>query len=76
MTRRKRVRVADTCIVQILIKGAKTHDLWERGQRAVETARRLDPNKGNGQTQENMDCSEACNHRPGLACQKPGIGYR
>ena len=46
--------LADTCIVQILMKGARTHDLWERAQRAVETARRLDPNLGDAHTAQGM----------------------
>ena len=46
--------LADTCIVQILMKGAKTHDLWERAQRAVETALRLDPNLGDAHTAQGM----------------------
>jgi len=46
--------LADTCIVQILMKGARTHDLWERAQRAVETALRLDPNLGDAHTAQGM----------------------
>jgi TolB-like protein/Tfp pilus assembly protein PilF len=46
--------LADTCIVQILMKGARTHDLWGRAQRAVETALRLDPNLGDGHTAQGL----------------------
>jgi TolB-like protein/tetratricopeptide (TPR) repeat protein len=46
--------LADTYIVQILMKGARTQDLWERAQRAVETARRLDPNLGDAHTAQGI----------------------
>jgi len=46
--------LADTCIVQILMKGANAHELGQRAQRAVETALRLDPNLGDAHIAQGM----------------------